>query len=165
MVDSRIKTKWRKLNRKRAEYFKEYYAGETGDKNRERAKRNNIMKMEAGFFKEYAKKQKEKEIKNIGKRHLTVDGIELWNETYAMNNMINNLMTSTYRKYRSQGIIPKAIYVRKTPRGKNRNYLSRRQISMINHLWHTTKGSRKTIKERCEYLYTNWTKGEIGFRS
>lgn len=162
MADPKTRTKWRKKNKERAEYFKQYYAGKTGDKNRERAKRNSIMKQEAGYSKEYVKRRAEKKAKSIGNRHIIVDGVELWSETYAIKNLINNLMPSTYKKYRAQGKIPKAIYVRKTPGGQIRNYLSRRQITMINKLWHTKKGNRKTtIKERCEYLYANWANGEI----
>ena len=161
MSDLKTRTKWRKKNREKAEYYKQYYVGEAGDKNRDRAARNSIMEAEAGYIKKYLEKQKIKKAKNIGIRHLTIDGVELWNETYAINNLINNLMPSTYRKYKAQGIIPKAIYIRKLKGGQNWNYLSRRQITMINKLWHTTKGSRKTIKERCEHLYTNWSTGEV----
>ena len=32
MSDLKTRTKWRKKNREKAEYYKQYYAGEAGDK-------------------------------------------------------------------------------------------------------------------------------------
>ena len=159
------RAKWRRQNKKRKEYFKEYYSSERGDKNRERAFISALIKSESGLQKKQLAKAKEKRKKSIGNRHIVVDGIDLWNETYAMNNMINNLNPSTYTKYRKLGIIPKAIYVKNMGGGVTWNFLSRRQITMINKLWHTKKGKRRPLKERCEYLYANWTKGEMGFGS
>jgi len=63
MSDLKTRTKWRKKNREKAEYYKQYYVGEAGDKNRDRAARNSIMEAEAGVLKKYLEKQKIKKQK------------------------------------------------------------------------------------------------------
>jgi hypothetical protein len=162
----RRKAKYRKINKTRKEYFKDYYDSEKGDKNRERAYRNQIMKIEAGHKAKADKALQEKKKKQLDKTKLkiVVDGVELWKRNYALFNMINNIPKHTMKTYIKNGWIPEPIYVRKTEKGRNRYYISKRQIQLINKLWHKGKQT-KTRNEKIEHLHAHWTEGELGFGS
>jgi uncharacterized protein YneR len=160
----RRRAAYKKINKKRKEYFKEYYDSEKGDKNRERAYRNQIMQIEAGHAIKIVKDREKKRKKQLDKTKLkiVVDGRELWKRNYALFNMINNISKHTMQTYIKNGWIPEPIYVRKTKMGRNRYYISKRQIQLINRLWHKGKQT-KTRNEKIEYLHAHWTEGELGF--
>ncbi|MBC8549552.1 MAG: hypothetical protein H8D23_07860 [Candidatus Brocadiales bacterium] len=99
-----------------------------------------------------------------GTRMIIVEGHKLFKAKWALENLIRHLKYTTICQYIDRGIIPKPILVRKTKQGRNRYYLSQRQIRMINHLWHGgKKQKRKLLKERSEYLWKNWQRSELGF--
>ena len=168
MADRKSRTEMRKKNRERKEYFKQYYSGERYEKQKNDMRRRMIMAQEAGRLKINQKKWLEKKNKPItdGTRMIIVEGHRLFKATWALQNLISHLKYTTICQYMDRGIIPKPILIRKTDKGRNRYYLSQRQIRMINQLWHGGKRKkRKPLKERSEYLWNHWTKNELGFGS
>jgi hypothetical protein len=168
MATPQERTAMRKENKERKEYFKQYYSGERYEKQKKDMRRRMIMASEAGRKWQNQKKWMAKKNKPItdGTRMIIVEGHKLFKAKWALENLINNLKYTTICQYIDRGIIPKPILIRKTPKGRNRYYLSQRQIRMINLLWHGGKKTkRKSLKERSEYLWDNWTKGELGFGS
>lgn len=166
MASEKERTQIRKKNKERKEYFRQYYSGERYEKQKKDMRRRMIMAQEAGRTKKH-KKDREARIKKPiidGTRMIIVDGHKMFKAKWALQNLIRNLKYTTICQYIDRGIIPKPILVRKTKTGKNRYYLSQRQIRMINNLWHKQgKKKRKPLKERSEYLWKYWTKNELGF--
>ena len=166
MADRKSRTEMRKKNRERKEYFKQYYSGERYDKQKKDMRRRMIMAHEAGRIRHNQKKWLAKKNKPItdGTRMIIVEGHRLFKATWALQNLISHLKYTTICQYMDRGIIPKPILIRKTDKGRNRYYLSQRQIRMINNLWHKQgKKKRKPLKERSEYLWKFWHKNELGF--
>jgi hypothetical protein len=164
----RQQAEYRKKNKERKEYFRQYYSGERYEKQKKDMYRRMVMAQEAGRTKRNGEKWLAKKNKPItdGTRMIIVEGHKMFKAKWALENLIKHLKYTTICQYIDRGIIPKPILVRKTKTGKNRYYLSQRQIRMINHLWHGgKKKKRKPLKERSEYLWANWTRNELGFGS
>lgn len=166
MASRKERAEIRKKNKERKEYFRQYYSGERYEKQKKDMYRRMVMAQEAGRTRRNNEKWLAKKNKPItdGTRMIIVEGHKMFKAKWALQNLIKNLKYTTICQYIDRGIIPKPILVRKTKTGKNRYYLSQRQIRMINNLWHGgKKKKRKPLKERSEYLWLNWTKGELGF--
>jgi hypothetical protein len=166
MASRKERAEIRKKNKERKDYFRQYYSGERYEKQKKDMRRRMVMAQEAGRTKRNAKRWEAKKNKPItdGTRMIIVEGHKMFKAKWALENLIRNLKYTTICQYIDRGIIPKPILVRKTKTGKNRYYLSRRQIIMINKLWHGgKKRKRKSLKERSEYLWKFWTKSELGF--
>lgn len=165
MASEKERTQIRKKNKERKEYFRQYYSGERYEKQKKDMRRRMIMAQEAGRSRRNNARWLAKKNKpiNEGTRMIIVEGQKLFKAKWALQNLIKNLKYTTICQYIDRGIIPKPILVRKTKTGKNRYYLSQRQIRMINDLWHKQgKKKRKPLKERSEYLWKYWTRNELG---
>ena len=161
----RQQAEYRKKNRGRKEYFKQYYSGERYEKQKKDMRRRMIMAQEAGRTKKHRMDREARTKKPLidGTRMIIVEGQRLYKAKWALQNLISNLKYTTICQYMDRGIIPKPILIRKTKTGRNRYYLSHRQIKMINNLWHSgKKRKRKPLKERSEYLWNNWQEGGLG---
>ena len=90
---ARRRSETRKQNRKRKDYFRQYYSGERYERQKEAALRDRIMKYESGYLKGKFKasyKQKRKAL--MGRKLIVfVDGLKLVGWLYAIKHLIKNI--------------------------------------------------------------------------
>lgn len=162
MVGLDKKRFYRKINKKNKAYRDEYYK-KNREKHNEDMRRRMVMAAEAGMVKKYVDKYIEKKKQRAEKSKVVIDDITLYTKDYTLKNLITNLKYKTLVPYVSRGIIPKPIYKRNM-KSRVIYYFSERQIGLINYVW-SKAAKKRTLEEKSEYLYANWTTGEIGFRS
>jgi hypothetical protein len=148
-------SKIREENRKRKDYFREYYSGERYERQKEAAKRDAVMRFEAGYLKGDAKESYRQKRKALMGRKIIIfaDGHKLVGWQYALKNLIRHLSQSTIKHYLRIGYIPPPPYRAKALNGY-RKYYSMYQIKLINLCWQ--KKSKKGLKERVEQLHEKW---------
>ena len=149
--------------------YKETRTPEQHEKDKERI-RNAVRRYRAsGKDREYAAKFRERRrrIAKNKKYLIEIDGKELWEENRAAKSMLK-IKYSTYASYRSRGVIPEPIYHKAIPKPwgdqlpYTRKYLSKRQIALLNRTFGKTY-KNKSLGWKSEYLFSKWTKDEVGF--
>lgn len=162
-MPKRKKTRKEKLEGKQAwKEYKETRTPEKHEKDKERI-RNAVRRFRAsGKNKEYEKKRRAKKQKELDKHRITIDDKELWEEGYASRKMLR-IKYSTYMSYKTRRVIPQPIYQKFRERSTVK-YLSRRQINLINRIF-GPKFKHKSLGEKSERLFSEWTKDEMGFGS
>jgi hypothetical protein len=154
------RTQFKKENRERKEYFRQYYSGERYEQQKEATKRDTLLKFEAGYLKKDAKEYfRHKRNVLMGRKIIIfVDGQKLVGWQYALKNLIRHLSQSTIKHYLKIGYIPQPPYRAKALNGY-RKYYSMYQIRIINLCWQ--KKSKKGLKERVEQLHERWKKDPL----
>lgn len=153
---TRRRSEYRKTNRKRKDYFRQYYSGERYEKQKEAVQRDCIMKYEAGYTKGNAAEtwRHKRKVLMARKIIIFVDGQKLVGWQYALKNLIKNLSQSTIKQYLRIGYIPQPPYKSKWNNGY-RKYYSMYQIRLINLCWSKSK-NKKPLKERVKKLHEKW---------
>ena len=152
---AKMRSKFKKENRERKEYFRQYYSGERYERQKEATKRDCVMKFESGYLKKDAKESYRQKRKVLMGRKIIifVDGQKLVGWQYALKNLIRHLSESTIKHYLRIGYIPQPPYRAKALNGY-RKYYSMYQITLINLCWQ--KKNKKGLKQRVEQLHEKW---------
>ena len=121
---TRRRSEYRKENRNRKDYFRQYYSGERYERQKEATKRDTVMKFEAGYLKGKSKetyRQKRKAL--MGRKIIIfVDGQKLVGWQYALKNLIKNISQYTIKQYLAKGYIPQPPYKAKALNGYRKYY-------------------------------------------
>jgi hypothetical protein len=151
---------YRKENKERKDYFRQYYSGERYERQKEATLRDSIMKYEAGYMKGKQKENRKQKRKALMGRKIIifVDGQKLVGWLYALNNLVKNISKSTIKQYLAKGYIPQPPYKAKALNGY-RKYYSMYQIKLINLCW--SKKNKKPLKERVERLHEKWKQDQL----